>query len=166
MKLCNKQGKIFGKIHIIDMIFIVLVVVLIFSVINKFAGSNVKVFNGTSQKAKVEMTLETYAYREEYLKSLSIGDKIAEDKSYLNGEIKKIEIVDNMIAKSDNNGNIVVGAHPFTKKARVLVNVEVDIKGNKIKMGKKELIVGKSMFLTTTKANLSTKIMDIKEIME
>ncbi|GMQ57579.1 hypothetical protein AN1V17_19740 [Vallitalea sediminicola] len=164
MKLIDKQGKLFGKLHLVDTIFIILLILLIISIINRASSGNVKVFNGNNHKAKVELTVETYAYREEYFESLEVGDKIAEDKKYLDGEITEINIVDDEIALADNNGDVVIGSHPYKKKARIVLEVQVDVNGNIIKMGKQELVVGSNLFLTTEKADLSTKIIDIEVI--
>ncbi|WP_273322459.1 DUF4330 domain-containing protein [Vallitalea guaymasensis] len=164
MKLLDKQGKLFGKIHLVDTIFIILIIILVISVIKRSASGNVKVFNGNSHKVKVELTVETYAYREEYLQSLNVGDEIAEDKKYLDGKITDINIIDDQIALTDNNGDVIIGAHPFKKKGRIIIEVQADKNGNSIKMGKQELVVGSNLFLTTEKSDLSTKIMNIEVI--
>ncbi|GKX30360.1 hypothetical protein SH1V18_28400 [Vallitalea longa] len=161
MKLVNKQGKLFGKIHLVDCIFIALIIILLVSVLNRFTFSKVDVITNNSQNIIAEITVETYPYRQEYLNSISVGDKIAESKKYLDGEIKQIDIIDDDIALIDNNGDTVVGAHPFLKKAKVDIEIQVKVDGNKIKLGNQELVAGTNIFLTTDKAYLSAIVLDI-----
>lgn len=162
MKLVDRQGKLFGKIHLVDCVFIALMIILIVSVLNRFTFSKVDVITNKSQSATAEITVETYPYRQEYLDSISVGDKIAESKKYLDGEIKQIEIINNDVALIDNNGDTVVGAHPFLKKARVDVEIKVNVDGNEIKLGNQELVAGSNIFLTTDHAYLSAMVIDIE----
>lgn len=164
MKLVDKQGKLFGKIHIVDCIFIILIVVLMMSILKRITFNKVDVAStniSNNEEVTAEITVETYAYRQEYLNSLRVGDKIAESKKYLDGKIKEIEIIDHNVVLMDNNGEQVLGVHPFLKKAKVVVEIQVIVDGTKIKLGNQELVAGTNIFLTTEKSYLSAMVFDI-----
>lgn len=163
MKAIDSKGKIFGKLHIFDLIFGVLVIAVIIGALSKVSGDNI-VSIGTSTKVQIAYTLITEPYREDYLKSIEPGKQLAEDKKFLTGEVTAVEVVDYMVSAIDNNGDIIVGVHPYEKKAIIKVIAEVDYKEPIYKLGKQEIRVGARVFLTTEDFNLSTTVTKMQEV--
>lgn len=164
MKLIDKSGKLFGKVHIFDIVIAMVFVTIILGALNKFSGGNLISFSGGTKQVDVVYWLETNEYRPEFLESIHVGDVLAEDKKFLDGKIEEIEIIDFNVTEVDNNGNTVVGIHPFMKKARVKVSATLNYNDPLYDLGKQEVRVGAILFLTTEKADLSVTVTDFKVV--
>lgn len=164
MKLIDKSGKLFGKVHIFDIVIALVFVTIILGALNKFSGGNLISFSGGTKEVDVVYWLETNEYRPEFLESIKVGDILAEDKKFLEGKIEEIEIIDFNVTEVDNNGNTVVGPHPFMKKARVKVSATLNYNEPLYDLGKQEVRVGAILFLTTEKAKLSVTVTDFKDV--
>lgn len=161
MKIIDNKGKIFGKLHLFDLIFFVLLIAVIIGALSKLSGGNI-VSIGNSTKVKIAYTVITEPYREDYLTCIKPGKQLADGKKFLNGEVKEVEVVDYMVSAVDNNGDVIVGAHPYEKKAIIKVIAEVDYKEPIYKLGKQEIRVGARVFLTTEDCYLSSTITDMQ----
>jgi hypothetical protein len=139
-----------------------LIIVVILGAISKFSGKNIINLTTNTENVMVEFTVETYPFQEDYFASIEVGDKLAEDKKYINGTVTNIQIIDNMLALPDNNGQMVTESDPFKKKALVTSRVEMSYKDPVYKMGKEEMVVGNVFFFTTEKVKLSSVIVDFK----
>lgn len=164
MKMINEQGKLFGKIHIFDLFFLLLLIIVVLGAISKFSSGSIIQFTTNTKPVQVECVMKTEPYRDMYLESVQIGDMLAEDKKYLDGEITDIQIVDYEAAEIDNNGEMVVGTHPFKKQAIITIVATVDYKEPIYQMGKQEIREGAKVYLTTDTAKLSTIVISFDEI--
>ncbi|MDF1617241.1 DUF4330 domain-containing protein [Petrocella sp. FN5] len=164
MKLITKEGKLFNKIHLFDLLFLMLLIVVILGAISKFSGKNIINLSTNSENIMVEFTVETYPFHEDYFASIKVGDKLAEDKKYINGTVTDIQIIDNMLALPDSSGQMVTGPDPLKKKALVTTRVEMSYNDPVYKMGKEEMVVGNIFFFTTEKVKLSSVIVDFKRV--
>jgi len=164
MKLIDEKGKLFSIIHVFDLIFIIILVFVILGAVNKFSNGNLVSITQDTKKVYVKCTMETDPYRETYFQSIKIGDKLAEDKKYLEGNVTDIKIVDNIVTEVDNNGDIIKGAHPFLKKAIITFEVALDYKEPIYSMGKQEIRNGAFINLLTDKSRLSGTIINFEEI--
>lgn len=166
MKLIDKKGKLFGRIHIFDIVVILVFIAVILGAMNKFSSGNIISFDGGSKKVHVTYWVETNEYRPEYLETLKVGDVLSEDKTYLDAKITDVKIIDDNITRVDNNGNIVVGPHPFYKRALVQVDGTLDYKEPLYDLGKQEVRVGAVIFLTTDKVDLSVVVTDFQVVQD
>jgi hypothetical protein len=163
MKIIDGKGKLFNKIHIFDLILILLAIIVLLTGYSRLSGDSIINFSGTSQ-VKLRYTVETYPYREAYFENLEVGDKLAEDKKYLAGEIVGVEVVDYYMTSVDNNGDVVTDINPLKSQAFVTIEATVDY-GNPIySFGSQELREGSPYFLVTDKCNLSAIITSIEVI--
>ncbi|PKM49135.1 MAG: hypothetical protein CVV02_17465 [Firmicutes bacterium HGW-Firmicutes-7] len=162
MKLIDNKGKLFGKLHILDIVVVLIFVAVVLGAINKFSGGNLISFDGGTKEVNAEIWVETIEYRPMYLESLKVGDIIAEDKKYLDGKIVEVEIIDYMVSGINNEGSGVVGPHPFYKKAKVKIEAIIDYKEPIYSFGKQEIREGAGIFLTTETSNLSVLVTDFK----
>lgn len=164
MKLIDEKGKIFGKVHIFDIIIAFVFVAIVLGALNKFSSSNIISFGGGSEAIKCEFWVETNEYAPEYFDTLKVGDLLAEEKKYIDGQIAEVEIVSFDVTEVDNNGDTVVGTHPFFQKARIKVTATLDYKKPLYSLGKQEIRVGAIMFLTTEKSKLSATVTDFNVV--
>lgn len=163
MKIIDKHGKLFGKVHIFDILICIVFIVVIFGAFNKLSGDALIDF-GTGDKVEIEFWAETIPYAVEALECVKPGDKLAEDKKYLDGEIVEVKIVDANVSYPDNNGVVITGPHPYQKKAVIKAKAVVDKKNLIYELGKQEIREGQVIFLTTEKVSLSVIVTDYQEV--
>lgn len=162
MKIINEKGKLFGLINIIDLFTIILVIGVIAGVVYKFKGDDITIGN---DKSKVmEYVVRLSPNYEDYYKQFKIGDKIVEDKRELDATITNIEIKDFYNVVTDENGTVIKQKHPFYKEAYVTVKATVTDKDPIFKLGKQEIRVGCSNFVTTKLCKLSGFIYKVIEL--
>lgn len=164
MKLITKEGKLFNKLHIFDLLFIALLVVVIFGAYGKFSGKNIISFTTNSENVMVEFTVETYPFDVGYFESIQVGDRLAEDKKYFNGTITDVKIIDSIVSMPDGDGTMVTGSDPLKKKALITSQVEMVYEKPVFKMGKVDIVIGGIFYFTTEKVKLSAIIVDYKII--
>jgi hypothetical protein len=159
----NKQGKLFGKVHILDVLVIIIAIVVVIIAFGRLSGNDIVSFN-SGEDVRIRYTVLTYDYEAEYFKSLRVGDVLAEDKKYLDGEIVNIEIEDKIVSLVDNNGDVVTKAHPVMKRAFITMEATVEYKNPIYKLGKQELREGLPAFVVTEINNLSGIVSDLQVI--
>lgn len=160
-----KKGKLFGKIHIVDILaFVVLVGVI---VINVGSFSPAKITSYSQGKVvKIQYEVITYEYSPLVFERLIPGTVLAQDKKYLDGKILDIEILDKVISLVDNNGEIVTAAHPLYKKAHITLEATVLYEDEAYKLGNQEVREGKPYFIITEWNNISAIVTNIEIIEE
>ncbi len=158
MKIMDKKGILFNRIHIIDSLVIVALIVggLMFGI--SFFGNGEIEVKPPAEMVTVEATFLSYPYRQEFLESYHVGDKLAKDKTYLNGSVISTEIIDTYISLIDNNGIEVTDVHPYLKRARVTVRVELERDQPIIFFKGAEMVINENHFLTTETSDLSFKL--------
>lgn len=162
MKLIDNKGKLFGKLHVLDIFVVLIFLAVVLGAMNKFSGGNLLSFDGNTKKVNAVIWIQTKEYRPMYFESLKIDDVLAEDKKYLEGKITEVQVVDYMAAEVSSNGSIVVGPHPFYKKALVKIEATLDYKEPIYSLGKQEIREGAAIFLTTENSNLSVIVTDFE----
>lgn len=164
MKIINKDLKLFGKIHLLDILIIVLFLFLLVGLVDKFSdGKLVSSLSGASD-LKIRVSFVTEPYYEESLKNIKIDDKLVDNKKYLDGKISNVEIIDYKISKLDNNGENIVGSHPDYKRANVEVICTVKYAPPVYSFGKQEFTEGNIVFLTTETINLKAYVTKIEKV--
>ncbi len=159
-----KDGKLLGKVHILDIIIIFAAIAVIITAIGRFSGTEIIDFNtGSSAQLKYEVT--TMAYETAYFSNLRVGDVIAEDKRELKGTIVAVEIVDAVTTIVDNNGDVITNVDPKFKRAIVLIEATGEYKNPIYSVGRQEIREGLPHFIVTETCNLSGIISKI-EILE
>lgn len=150
MKIINEKGKLFGLVNVLDLITIVLIIAVVFGVYIKFFKGAGDISILTSDKTKeMEFVVRLNPNYEDYFKQLAIGDKIAENKRYLDAKITKVEIVDYYRSASDEKGNLKLTKHPYFKEALVTIKGTVVDKDPIYKLGVQEVRVGTPHFVIT-----------------
>lgn len=150
-----KKGKLFGKIHMLDIIIVLALIGVVITAVGRFSGGEIiDLSSGTNQKVRIEVV--TGLYDEAYFLNLEAGMQLAEDKKYLaESKIISVEIIDSEITKVDNDGNVVTGVHPTKKRAVVTIEALAEYKNPIYNIGKQEIREGYPHFILTETTNLS-----------
>lgn len=156
-----KDGKLFGKIHILDVIVIIAAIAVFVTAIGRFSGTEIINF-GTGSAVTIRYQVTTGNYDPIYFERLTVGDVLAEDKRFLDGKIVDVEFIDSPVTLVDNNGDRVTGINPVLKKAVVTIEAVGETKGAVYKVGGQEIREGLPHFIVTQYNNLSGIVSDIE----
>lgn len=162
----NKPSKLklFGKIHLFDLIVFLLLLIMLLGMANRLSGGKlISSFNSATDK-RVEVVLRTREYPLTSLNAIQIGEQLSENKQYLDGEVKDFTIMEREVSHLDEGGKLVVGPDPFYKWADVTIVATMKYNEPVYSLGKQEYVPGSNVFLSTTRLNLKAVVMSIKEI--
>lgn len=167
MKIVDSKWKLFGKVHVFDVLFILVALLVVVGFLNKASGGNIASLTGGTKPVVMECTVLTYEYDPLYFTGLKVGAQLAEDKSFFKGsEIVSIDLQEFNVSLINDEGQMITGPHPFKKKATVKVRFTADYKEPIYKLGKQEIRVGAPFFITTETCKISAIVIDMKPIKE
>lgn len=163
MKLIDKEGRMFGKINILDFIAIILVLFLIFLSFLKIMNKELSDLSVKDEIVDVEV--EAYIVIEKgYLDVIKVGDQLGETKHYLESTIEEVEILPVEVTNLDKNGNVVVSTDPLMEKAIVKFKATTPYKNYSYKFGKQELRQGKIIFVESDLYRYKAQIVSVKAV--
>lgn len=163
MKMINKEGKLFNKINILDFIFILALVFLIFLSAIKIMGKDLQDIGSSAENVKVEFSASILA-DVGYLDLIKKGDKIGEVKQYLDSYIKEVEILPVYSTNLNFNGEKIVSIDPSMEIANVVVAGDMIYDNMSYKLGNQELRQGKIIFIESEFYKLKGQINWIKVV--
>lgn len=163
MKMINKEGKLFNKINILDFIFILALVFLIFLSAIKIMGKDLQDIGSSAENVKVEFSASILADAG-YLDLIKKGDKIGEVKQYLDSYIKEVEILPVYSTNLNFNGEKIVSIDPSMEIANVVVAGDMIYDNMSYKLGNQELRQGKIIFIESEFYKLKGQINWIKVV--
>lgn len=158
----NKDGKIFGKINIIDLLLLVVLIVLAIGIFVRVSGTKAKTIknaNGFSYVVKVD------DIRECTLKALEKkGDVYSEKENVKIGEITEVTSAPYKKAGVKSNGIRVFAEKPDKFTAYVTVKAEGKcVNGTYYDAAENELGAGREYKVSTKYATTSGEILSIKQ---
>ena len=159
----NKEGKLFGKISIIDIFVVLVIVVAAFGVYSRFIAGNETVETNMS---KIQYEMKVKKVREASVTALEKGGALYDSitKEYM-GEIVSVEAVPCMEDQQMSDGTIVMSEIP--ERFDVYITLNVDGSSNKAgyyTKDNKNLCVGSSLIISTKFAETTGEIISISEI--
>ena len=159
----NKEGKLFGKISVIDIFVILVIIVAAFGVYTRFIAGNETVETNYS---KIEYQMKVKKVREASVKALEKGGSIQDSitKEYM-GEIVSVEAVPCMEEQKMADGTFVMSEVP--ERFDVYITLNVDGSSNKAgyyTKDNKNLCVGSSLIVSSKFAETTGEIISIGEI--
>lgn len=162
--MINKEGKLFGKISIIDILVVLAIVVAIFGVYTRFFVGNEKVETAASHieyKLKIqEVRIGTVKALEDYKGAIYDTDT----KEYL-GDIVAVEYSDAKKAVETTSGQLVETTLPERYDCMVTVRVDGKINGSGYYTATNQALAMGSSYLFESKAAKTTgRIYEIYEI--
>lgn len=163
MKLIDDKGRIFNKINILDLLFIVLILFLVFMSVIKIFGAELEDLTATDESFKVEFTVRV-PMNKGYLDVIKEGDQLGEMKQFIDAYVKEVEVREVMATNLDENGNEVVSVDPTMEVAHVVVSANAPYKNMSYKLGNQELREGKIIFLESQFYRLKAQIESVKVV--
>lgn len=163
MNMINKEGKLFNKISILDLIFIGVIILLLFLSVIKVMGKDLDEIGASSEKRDVEFTA-SIVYDKGYLDSIKVGDTIGEIKQYLEASVVDVEILPVYETNLDRDGNLVTSIDPEMEEAIVTVEGTLLYDNNSYKLGGQELRQGKLVFIESDFYRLKGQIESIEVV--
>ena len=159
----DKNGKICGKISIIDIFVVLIVVLAAFGISMRFLSAPAK---NAKETIRVSFVVEVEGIRKYSVDALSKkGNVIDIKRKYLVGEIKDFEFEPQKKEAFDANGEIVYAEVPERYTARVTVESDCKQTENGYYVGDNtEISVGSDIEIATKYANSSGKIISLTEL--
>ena len=159
----DKNGKIGGKVSIIDILVIIIVAIAAFGISMRFLSAPAKNAKTTT---RVSFVVEVEGIRKYSVDALSKkGNVIDIKRKYLIGEIKDFSYEPQKKEAIDAKGEIVYAEVPERYTARVTIEADCKQTDNGYYIGDNfEVAVGSNVEIATKYANSSGKIISIKEL--
>lgn len=158
--IIDKNGKLFGKINIIDLIiFIAIAALCVFAGMKLAGAGNEEAIPG--QKAVIKF------YAEEVTDfvldgTINIGDSVMEVGTKNNmGTVTDVEIGEAVSYGTDDKGNWVQSSLPGHKSVLITAEIEGTETPNGIEIKKAEYFIGHTMTIVAGKAKLHLRIYDL-----
>lgn len=148
MKLIDEEGKIFGKVNLIDLIVVFMAIFLVTAVCYKLIGPKIS----TSQVAQGEVTaLVKCTFRTESVaKSVQKGQKLVYGTNYIEGAtITDVSYMPADYISTDYQGNVHVKKHPVLQDVFITITAKLNTNAAILKIGTQELCQGKKFTIKT-----------------
>ncbi|MDA3847027.1 MAG: DUF4330 family protein [Vallitaleaceae bacterium] len=166
-----EKKKLLRKIHILDIFFIFLVITVIVVMVMKLSiPQEETVINtadlsfGSKTEQEVMITFITVPFEEIMLQEIHVGDQLVELKDYINGYVESVSIIDYDVTMVDNNGIVITEAHPYEKKAVIVVKATITYKEPIYKLGTMQITENKEFLFNTEEVKLETIVTDISPV--
>lgn len=140
MKIIDENGKIVGKVSILDIIVIAVLAVLVFFAILKFTNKDISEVSQGSEVKKVRYTV-TCEGEKGIFESVKIGDRVGDKKAYLPCNVTGIEVEP---LYYEINGEKVEDER--REKAYIHYEGELPYQLMSFKLGKQEIRYGQKIF--------------------
>ncbi len=161
--IINKDGKLFNKISIIDIIVILAVVVLALGLYARFSSSDTAV--STTEKQQIEYTVSVKGIRIGSVEALQQGGPVTNSttKEYA-GEIVDVTYEEAIEARELSDGTVVQTLLPERYNAKVTISVDGSVSSSGYYTPSNQSInIGSTLYFTTKYANTSGTIIDVGE---
>ena len=159
----DKNGKIGGKISIIDIFALILILVVAIGISIRFFSAPAK---NAKETKRVSFVVEIEGIRKYSVDALNKkGNVIDVKRNYFIGEIKDVTYIPQKIDALDANGKMVSVEVPERYTARVTIESDCNETDNGYYIGDNlELSIGANVEIATKYANSSGKVISIEWI--
>ncbi len=160
MKLIDGNGKIFGKINIVDLFVVVIVLAVVAAVGYRLLSPDVN-NEGTSLSTEDEycyVTLYCNQMVPEMSSSVNIGDKMVANGKYTDAEIVAVGEKPAAYVGYNSDGVAVLSDHPLWKDLTVVIREKVSPNSVILKVGEQEARVGYQYIFKTQRVESGAKI--------
>lgn len=155
-----KNGKLFGKINLFDLLVIILAVILVLGITTKFSVSK----NDKSREVTANYEIEIKSIRQETIDAFEVGDTVCEKGSgSVIGKITKIDYEDAYDLMETIDGKIINA--PIENRYHLTLTIEAknaarDVNGV-VTAEKYKILGGKDITFETQKARCQGTIKDV-----
>ncbi len=166
--MIDKQGRLFGKLNIIDLIVFIIVVALIAAIGVRFTSK--KLNQGGGNPAKTEQycyvtlfsSLVVPEVGDQLKADMEAGEHLVANNSFTDAEIVSVEVAPAAYVGTNINGEAVYSEHPLWKDVTVVVKEKVNPSSVILKVGNQEVRVGNAYILKTQKVETNCRIRGIE----
>jgi len=167
VKVIDKNWKLFGRIHLLDLIPLVLILLIVIGIGSKMGVGETLLSSGTEEKKLLRIMCQTEPMDPIMLKNIQVGDRLAENKGYIPAKIISVDIIENQVGLRDNKGQEVVGINPLAKVAMIGIEIETTFKEPMYLVKSKdinEVFIGKKFYMTTQDSKLVVIVTGLEEV--
>ena len=159
----NKEGKLFGKISIIDIVVVLAIAVLAFGLYLRFGAEETKV---ATQKQQIEYTLLVKGVRIGTVEALQkLGPVTNVSTKEYAGDITEVTYEAAIDTRELANGRIVETPLPERYNATVKILVDGSVNNSGYYTSTNQSInIGSTLYFTSKFANTSGMIVDVREV--
>lgn len=124
MKLVDENGKIFGKVNLVDLIVLVLIVAIAAAGIIRVSS---KKLNADNSEASADgdqycyVTLLSSLVVPEVAEGLNIGDKLVANNAFTDAEVVSVDVAPAAYVGTNSEGKAVYSEHPYGKMLQLLL---------------------------------------------
>lgn len=164
MKLIDEKGKLFGLVNLLDLFVVLFVVVIVGAICMKLISNPESYAVDSDNNVKdMYVTVKCQSVSDSFIESLAPGDKLLAQNAYTGGEVFEIaEPTPAEYTGVDDNGNVVISAHPYLKDVYVTLVTEQNIDTPVLKINGQETRVGTKIFFKTQKVETPAMVMAIE----
>ncbi len=166
--MLNKEGKVFGKINIIDLFVVVLIAIVIIAAglvgVRKYESTQASKISGVENKVTtMYVTVQGEGVIGEIGENFIVGDNLVVGNVLLSDEeVVAVSIEPFKKYTHTADGELVLFDHPYLKTVEVVVKGKQNPNNVEWKINGKEARVGNMVFIKTRKALLSGRITNIE----
>ena len=158
--IIDKNGKLFGKISIVDLFILLVIIAAAVFLFLKFSGIAEDRAN-TTEKSYTVMINGIKEISASYLKT---GEKLYDDKGSFMGVIKDIKLQPSEVVKTLDNGKYVVAQNPERIDAVLTITGKGFTSGGIFYLdGKVSLLVGTERFFKGDRVDFEGNILKIND---
>ncbi|MCT4598518.1 MAG: DUF4330 domain-containing protein [Vallitalea sp.] len=162
MKIIDKNGKLFGKVNMLDLVIVLVIIIAGLFIVNKFSINGNDTTVTSSAKKQIYLVAEAYKQAPDVAESIVQGDTLVSQNKYQNGKIDYVNIRDNDYLSTTIDGKLVASKNPLLKTIEVGIKCQGNVNGPYIDSGGQELKVGLPYWIKTSKGQIRGFIKEIK----
>lgn len=166
MQIIDDNGKVFGKVNIIDLTILIIIILGILLFITKLNGNSEIDLGPSGVEKKVKIVLEIQKVRDKTIDSIKIGDVVYEFNSLTSfGTIEDIKIENaKMPATVDKDGNVVTPEIPDIFNLYLTINATGIESEKDFKVNNNIVKIGVSKAFDTNKIRTSGIVVGFEPI--
>ena len=160
MKIIDNEGKLFGKINIVDLFIIVILLMVIAFGITRVQQPQEDIQVSRAETIKIEF--EYQDVRQETVDAIDIGDEVSDysNNQYI-GEVVDKRVSSHYEYLATSEGEVVKAEIPDKYNVRLTIKGQADMTNNKIMMANREIRIGKDLRVQGKKVVVRGYVMDI-----
>lgn len=162
--MIDKNGKLFGKINIIDLIFIVLVLAVAVFALNRFGVLSPEKATGTVEK-KMILTMYQEEANNFTVSNVKPGDPVSESFQNISfGKVSEIEIGDPVNWGADQNGNQIKAGRDGYSSIKLKIEAPGTVTSSGLTIGGVKYYVGQILVIRAGTSTFFARVEGAEQI--
>jgi len=157
--MIDKQGKLFGRVSIIDLVIVLAIILVIVGVFYRGKGTSVAV-----QPSTVQIKVVCPFVYPDVVKNIKVGDQLVANNQLVPVYIKEVEVKAAATTVSKPDGSMILTTNPFRKDIFVVIEGETTaVSPHEIMLGGQKIRAGKDeYFVKTRTCELKATILEVE----